>query len=151
MTRCVIRLKRKMKKFLRFLFRQERKASLQTKIITIFNGKTTTKLKAHVADTQDKRDKGLMFVEKLPKNEGMLFVFHGKTYGGFWMKNTLIPLSIAFLDSEGKIQKILDMLPCSEDECPIYDPELSYYYAIEVNLGWFERNQIKEGNYVRLH
>ncbi|MGX6446334.1 DUF192 domain-containing protein [Neobacillus sp. K501] len=144
-------MKSKIKNFLRFLFRQERTASLQTKIITVFNGKRTTKLIARVADTQEKRDKGLMFVEKLPENEGMLFVFPGKTYGGFWMKNTLIPLSIAFLDSDGKILKILDMVPCKEEECPTYDPELSYDYAIEVNLGWFEKNQIKEGDTVKFH
>ena len=91
-----------------------------------------------------------MFVGKLPKNEGMLFVFSGKTYGGFWMKNTLIPLSIAFLDLDGEILKILDMVPCKEDECPTYDPELYYHYAIEVNLGWFEKNQIKVGDFVKL-
>jgi uncharacterized protein len=91
-----------------------------------------------------------MNVEKLPKNEGMLFVFPEKTYGGFWMKNTLIPLSIAFLDSEGRILKILDMVPCKEDDCPTYQPALFYHYALEVNLGWFEQHQIKEGEFVKL-
>ncbi|WP_051633636.1 DUF192 domain-containing protein [Bacillus sp. UNC41MFS5] len=137
-------------KFIGFLFRQEKKASLQTKMIKVSSGKRTTKLTVQVADTQEKRDKGLMFVGKLPENEGMLFVFSGKTYGGFWMKNTLIPLSIAFLDSDGKILKILDMVPCKEEECPTYDPELFYHYAIEVNLGWFEKNQIKVGDFVKL-
>ncbi|PGY06415.1 DUF192 domain-containing protein [Bacillus sp. AFS031507] len=137
-------------KLIGFLFRQEKEASLQTKMIKVSSGERTTKLTVQVADTQEKRDKGLMFVRKLPKNEGMLFVFSGKTYGGFWMKNTLIPLSIAFLDSDGKILKILDMVPCKEDECPTYDPELFYHYAIEVNLGWFEKNQIKVGDFVKL-
>lgn len=137
-------------KLIGFLFRQEKEASLQTKMIKVSSGKRTTKLIVQVADTQKKRDKGLMFVGKLPENEGMLFVFSGKTYGGFWMKNTLIPLSIAFLDSDGKILKILDMLPCKEEDCPSYDPELSYHYAIEVNLGWFDRNQIKVGDFVKL-
>jgi uncharacterized protein len=137
-------------KLIGFLFRQEKEAILQTKMIKVSSGERTTKLTVQVADTQEKRDKGLMFVRKLPKNEGMLFVFSGKTYGGFWMKNTLIPLSIAFLDSDGKILKILDMVPCKEDECPTYDPELSYHYAIEVNLGWFEKNQIKVGDFVKL-
>jgi uncharacterized protein len=132
------------------LFRFKKKASLQTKMIKVSSGERTTKLTVQVADTQEKRDKGLMFVGKLPENEGMLFVFSGKTYGGFWMKNTLIPLSVAFLDSDGKILKILDMVPCKEDECPTYDPELSYHYAIEVILGWFEKNQIKVGDFVKL-
>ncbi|WP_218936554.1 DUF192 domain-containing protein [Bacillus sp. AFS073361] len=137
-------------KLIDFLFRQAKKTSLHTKMITVSSGERITNLTVHVADTQEKRDKGLMFVRKLPENEGMLFVFSGKTYGGFWMKNTLIPLSIAFLDSDGKILKILDMVPCKQDECPTYDPELFYHYAIEVNLGWFEKYQIKVGDYVNL-
>ncbi|MGG3889730.1 DUF192 domain-containing protein [Metabacillus fastidiosus] len=119
-------------------------------MIKIFSGERESRLTVQVADTQEKIEKGLMFVEKLPENEGMLFVFSEKTYGGFWMKNTLIPLSVAFLDSDGEILKILDMHPCKEVECPAYDPKLSYHYAIEVNLGWFEKNQIKEGDYVFL-
>jgi uncharacterized protein len=136
-------------KLIGFLFRQQKVAALQTKKIKVISGKRTIKLTVQMADTPKKREKGLMFVEKLPENEGMLFVFPGKTYDGFWMKNTLIPLSIAFLDSDGKILRILDMVPCKEDECPTYDPELSYYYALEVNLCWFEKNQIKEGDFVQ--
>jgi uncharacterized membrane protein (UPF0127 family) len=116
-------------------------------MIKVSSGERITILTVQIADTQEKRDKGLMFVGQLPENEGMLFVFSGKTNVGFWMKNTLIPLSIAFLDSDGKI---LDMVPCKEDECPTYDPVLSYHYAIEVNLGWFEKNQIKVGDFVKL-
>ena len=142
------RLKNRIK-LIGFLFRQAKEASLQTKMIKVSSGERATKLIVQVADTQGKIEKGLMFVEKLPENEGMLFVFPEKTYGGFWMKNTLIPLSIAFLDLDGRILKILDMVPCKEDTCPIYDPELSYHYAIEVNLGWFEKNQIKEGDFVK--
>ncbi|WHY54359.1 DUF192 domain-containing protein [Peribacillus simplex] len=123
---------------------------IKRKMIKILNGNKETRLTVQVADTQRKRDKGLMFVRKLPENEGMLFVFSEEIYGGFWMKNTLIPLSIAFLDSAGVILKILDMEPCIKDICPIYDPEISYHYAIEVNLGWFEKNQIKVGDYVML-
>ncbi|CAH0305607.1 DUF192 domain-containing protein [Peribacillus sp. Bi134] len=127
------------------------KNRIKTKMIKILSGNRETRITVQVADTQRKRDKGLMFVGKLPENEGMLFVFPVKIYGGFWMKNTLIPLSIAFLDSDGEILKILHMEPCKEDICPTYDPEISYHYAIEVNLGWFEKNQIKEGDYVRFY
>ncbi|MGG0410132.1 DUF192 domain-containing protein [Peribacillus simplex] len=125
------------------------KNRIKTRMIKILSGNKETRLTVQVADTQRKREKGLMFVEKLPENEGMLFVFSEEIYGGFWMKNTLIPLSIAFLDSDGEILKILDMEPCKEDICPTYDPELSYHYAIEVNLGWFEKYKIKEGDYVK--
>ncbi|WP_419887198.1 DUF192 domain-containing protein [Neobacillus niacini] len=136
-------------KLIGFLFPQKKEARLQTKMIDVFSGKRIVKLTVQIADTPKKRDKGLMFVEKLPDNEGMLFVFSTKTYGGFWMKNTLIPLSIAFLDSEGKILKILDMVPCKEEICPTYDPKLLYHYALEVNLGWFAKNQIKQGDFVK--
>jgi uncharacterized protein len=139
---------KKIPKLFALLSRKDKQTVLQTKTIKLTNGEKTVNLTVQIADTPEKRDKGLMFVEKLPINEGMLFVFSGKTYGGFWMKNTLIPLSIAFLDSDGRILKILDMLPCKEEFCPTYDPELFYYYALEVNLGWFEKNQIKEGDFV---
>lgn len=138
-----------LRKLIGYLFRQKKEASLRTKIIKVSNGGRTIQLTVQVADTPKIRDKGLMFVEKLPENEGMLFVFSDETYGGFWMKNTLIPLSIAFLDTEGKILKILDMVPCKEELCPTYDPEITYHYALEVNLGWFEKNQIKEGDLVK--
>lgn len=137
-------------KLLGFLFRPKKETSLQTKMIKVYSGERTINITVQVADTPKIRDKGLMFVEKLPENEGMLFVFSEETYGGFWMKNTLIPLSIAFLDADGKILKILDMVPCKVDICPTYDPEIYYHYALEVNLGWFENNQIKEGDFVKL-
>jgi uncharacterized protein len=127
------------------------KNRLKTKMLKILSGNRVIRLTVQVADTPKKRNMGLMFVEKLPENEGMLFVFSEKTYGGFWMKNTFIPLSIAFLDLHGRILKILDMEPCKEEYCPTYDPEVFYNYAIEVNLGWFEKNQVNEGGYVMLY
>ena len=125
------------------------KNRIKTKMIEILSGNRKTSLTVRFADTHGKIEKGLMFVEKLPENEGMLFVFPRKVYSGFWMKDTLIPLSIAFLDSDGEILKIMDMEPCKGNECPIYDPKISYRYAIEVNLGWFEKNRIKEGDFVK--
>jgi uncharacterized protein len=127
------------------------KNRIKTKLIYIISGNRKTKLTVQVSDTQGKIEKGLMFVEKLPENEGMLFVFPRKIYGGFWMKDTLIPLSIAFVDSNGEILNILNMEPCKGNKCPIYDPKLPYRYAIEVNIGWFEKNRIKEGDYVKFN
>ncbi|MFJ8236500.1 DUF192 domain-containing protein [Ureibacillus sp. NPDC094379] len=118
-------------------------------IVRILSGMKETLLTVYVANTQEKREKGLMFVKKLPEDQGMLFVFPEKVYDGFWMKNTFIPLSIAFIDSDGKILKILNMWPCLDDECPTYHPQVFYQYAIEVNDGWFERNQVREGDYVK--
>lgn len=125
------------------------KNNIKTKMIKILSGKRETRLTVQVADTQGKREKGLMFVKGLSENEGMLFVFPEERYGGFWMKNVLIPLSIAFLDSNGQILKILDMQICREVKCPTYDPGISYKYAIEVNLGWFKKNRIIEGDFVK--
>ncbi|MCM3691044.1 DUF192 domain-containing protein [Neobacillus niacini] len=135
-------------KLIRLLFRPKKQTNIKTKMIKVISGKRIIKLIVQVADTPKIRDKGLMFVNRLPENEGMLFVFSAETYGGFWMKNTLIPLSIAFLNADGKILKILDMAPCKEDICPTYDPEISYHYALEVNLGWFEKKQIRAGDFV---
>ena len=78
-----------------------------------------------VADTQEEREVGLMNRESLPADAGMIFVFEEDT-GGFWMKDTLIPLSIAFAAADGTIVSILDMDPCEADPCEIYDPGVPY-------------------------
>lgn len=124
---------------------------MKRKTIKIVSENKEITLNVQVADTEWEIEKGLMFVESLPENEGMLFVFPGKVYGSFWMKNTFIPLSIAFIDSDGEILKILHMEPCLELDCPPYDPNVFYHYALEVNVGWFEKHQIKEGDYVIFH
>ena len=73
----------------------------------------------------------------LPADAGMVFVFSEDHRGPFWMKDTLIPLSIAFYAGDGRILKILDMEPCDADPCPLYDPEVAYRGALEVNQGAF--------------
>ena len=91
-----------------------------------------------VADSPEEREVGLMNRESLPEDAGMIFLFEEDHVGGFWMKNTLIPLSIAFADAEGTIVSILDMEPCEADPCEIYDPNVPYRSALEVNQGAFE-------------
>jgi uncharacterized membrane protein (UPF0127 family) len=86
----------------------------------------------------------------LAGDSGMLFVFPSPRRGGFWMKNTLIPLSIAFTDRHGVIRKILDMKPCRSDPCPIYDPHVTYRSALEVNRGAFRRWGVEVGDTLRL-
>ena len=103
-----------------------------------------------VADTPEQRALGLMHRESLAEDAGMVFVFFEDTSGGFWMKNTLIPLSIAFFDGTGKIVKILDMDPCEADPCPTYDPDTAYRGALEVNQGAFEDWGVEEGDRIRV-
>ena len=103
-----------------------------------------------VADDDQERELGLMNRESLPADAGMLFVFEEDSSGGFWMKNTLIPLSIAFADSGGTILRILDMEPCEADPCEIYDPGVFYMSALEVNRGAFDRLGVEEGDRLTL-
>ncbi|MGC8966911.1 MAG: DUF192 domain-containing protein [Thermus sp.] len=102
-------------------------------------------LKVEVADTPERQAQGLMFRKSLGEDEGMVFLFPTPTAGGFWMKNTLIPLSIAFFNREGIVLRILDMAPCRADPCPVYYPGVVYQGALEVNQGWFQRRGLKEG------
>ena len=103
-----------------------------------------------IADTNDERAVGLMGRTSLPADAGMLFVYPGPTEGAYWMKDTLIPLSIAFYDVDGTILRILDMEPCGRDPCPVYDPEVRYAGALEVNQGAFERWGVREGDRLEL-
>jgi uncharacterized membrane protein (UPF0127 family) len=88
-----------------------------------------------VAETPDQRSQGLMGVTDLGGLDGMLFVFPSETGGGFWMKNTLIPLDIAFFDSAGLLVDRLAMVPCTADPCPSYRPGGAYRYAVEAPEG----------------
>ncbi len=103
-----------------------------------------------VADTQPEREVGLMGRESLPVDAGMLFLFDEDSLGGFWMKDTLIPLSIAFADAEGTIVSILDMDPCEADPCEIYDPGVAYRSALEVNQGAFDDWGVQVGDRLTL-
>jgi uncharacterized membrane protein (UPF0127 family) len=102
-----------------------------------------------VADDDAERQVGLMNRESLSADAGMIFLFEEDSSGGFWMKNTLIPLSIAFADSGGTILRILDMEPCEADPCEIYDPGVFYRSALEVNKGAFDRLGVEEGDRLR--
>lgn len=90
---------------------------------------------AEIAADPDTRRVGLMHRPSLPADAGMLFVYPDDTDGGFWMKNTLIPLTIAFATADGEIVAVLDMEPCEADPCPTYRPGASYRMALEVNAG----------------
>jgi len=109
-----------------------------------------TYLRVEVADTPKAREHGLMGRTSLGADEGMAFLFDGPTEDTFWMKNTLIPLSIAFWDDRGRIVAILDMSPCTTDSCPTYRPDQPYVGAVEVNRGFFEEHGVRVGDTVAL-
>ena len=103
-----------------------------------------------IADSDAERERGLMGRRHLAQDAGMVFLFHEDTDGAFWMKDTLVPLSIAFYDERGRIVRILDMVPCKKDPCPTYSPGARYRGALEVNLGAFARWGVREGDVLRL-
>jgi uncharacterized protein len=110
----------------------------------------TVEVQVEVADDDAERQRGLMFRESLPDDAGMVFVFEGEQSGGFWMKDTLIPLSIAFYDKQGRILRILDMEPCRADPCRVYDPGVDYHGALEVNRGAFQQWGVQAGDRIEL-
>jgi uncharacterized membrane protein (UPF0127 family) len=84
-----------------------------------------------------------MFRERLPDGEGMLFIFPGDTTSGFWMENTLVPLSIAWVSADGVVVDLDDMQPLSRD---VHEPSGAYRYALEVPQGFFARQGVQVGD-----
>lgn len=103
-------------------------------------------IRVEVAKTPEERALGLMGRKELGKEEGMLFIFEEEGYHSFWMKNTFIPLSIAFIDREGRIVNIMDMEPLSLRS---HTPSRPILYALEMNQGWFSKHGVKVGDVVR--
>jgi uncharacterized membrane protein (UPF0127 family) len=107
-------------------------------------------VKVEVVSTPETRQKGLMGRSSLDDDAGMLFVWPEDASSSFHMKDTLIPLSIAFIAADGTVLRILDMEPCTADPCPVYDPRTSYRMALEVDQGAFTRWGVREGQRARL-
>ena len=106
-----------------------------------------------IAETESDRARGLMYVRALPNNQGMLFVFPREFTPSFWMKNTFIPLSIAFLDKNLHIVDIQEMVPpksMMEFELPKYTSRRPAILALEMNANWFRRHRVKEGTQLKL-
>jgi uncharacterized membrane protein (UPF0127 family) len=103
-----------------------------------------------VADSEEERANGLMGTTSLSPNGGMVFVFDGPTDAMFWMKDTVIPLSIAFWGDDGRILGIIEMRPCEHDPCQTYGPEQPYTHALEMHARWFARHGIEIGDTVEL-
>jgi uncharacterized protein len=108
------------------------------------------RLRVRIAETPAERAAGLMHVMALPPNDGMAFVFGGPVTDRFWMKDTLIPLSVAFVAQDGTIVSVSDMDPCTADPCPTYPASGPYTMAVEANLGWFHDHGVGVGGDARL-
>lgn len=99
-------------------------------------------LDVQLAQTPEQRQIGLMWRKEMPQHEGMLFVFEQAATQCFWMRNTLIPLSAAFLADDGTIVNIADMKPQSDDS---HCSEKPVRFVLEMNVGWFAKRQLKAG------
>ena len=118
----------------------------KNEIITIaVDGKP---LLVEIADTSSKRQTGLMFRKKLGENEGILFIFPRTDYLSFWMKNTLIPLSLAYFNEDRRLTELHDMIPQQTRE--VYNSSEKVIYALEVNQGWFKKNNINRFSVLQL-
>jgi len=132
-----------------FSFSCSRAASAQTidrpnpqlRTVTIKSG--TVELKVEVARTELERNRGLMFRKSLKPGNGMLFDFDADQKVSFWMRNTTLPLSVAYIGSDGTMYQILDLVPLSEEPRP---STRSVRYALEVPQGWFSQVGLKEGD-----
>jgi uncharacterized protein len=101
------------------------------------------RIQAQVAQTDAQRALGLMHVKEMPQHEGMLFVFEQAATQCFWMRNTLLPLSIAYLADDGRIVNIADMKPLDETSHCSSKP---VRFALEMNQGWFAKKGLKAGS-----
>ena len=99
-------------------------------------------LDVQLAKTAEQRQIGLMWRKDMPQHEGMLFVFEQAAMQCFWMRNTLIPLSAAFVADDGTIVNIADMKPQSDDS---HCSEKPVRFVLEMNAGWFAKRQLKAG------
>ena len=123
---------------------KSKKLPVTTVTITRADG-TTIPVKAEVAEKEEERNHGFMERKNIPDGTGMLFIFDKDQILSFWMKNTPHPLSIAYIDSRGKIRNIYDMTPFSLT--PIKSTS-SVRYALEVPQGWFRENNVQVGDIV---
>jgi hypothetical protein len=122
--------------------------------VTLHGSQGSVHIQVEEANSPEEREQGLKGRTSLGANEGMVFTFRdvadGPVTATFWMKDTLIPLSIAFWGADGTILAIRDMEPCETDTCPAYGSPTPYVGALEVNLGFFEEHGIHEGDRIDL-
>ena len=123
-------------------------SDLPTGTLTIGGG--AVRVDVWIAEESATRVEGLRGVEEMAENRGMVFLHQEPTGSRFTMQDTLIPLSLAAWGPDQRIASIIDMDPCAEEPCPIYDPEVTWVGALEVNQGFFARNGVEVGDRVAL-
>lgn len=114
----------------------------------IFHTTENIPIIVEIADSPEEWAQGLVSREHLAEDAGMLFVFPDEAERTFWMKDTLIPLDLIFVNSEKEIVKITTAPPCLDDPCPTYTSNAPAKYVVEVNAGFAERNGIIEGTII---
>lgn len=124
-------------------------STLPVRQVTVEAGGVSEKLTVEVAATDAQRGQGLMYRQTLADDAGMLFLFPSDVTTGFWMKNTYLPLSIAYIGADGRVLAIKDGTPLDETVLSP-GPGITYRNVIEVNQGWFERKGLGVGSVVRL-
>ncbi len=124
-------------------------ACTTTSYVTILN-QYVPGVEVELAITSDERAQGLMNRTELDWNKGMVFFFEDEDLRHFWMKNTLIPLDIIFINADREIVTIRQATPCEEDPCPLYSSTEPAMYVLEVNQGWAEANHVAVGQKVEL-
>ena len=127
-----------------------RPGGLPTGTLHLLTESGHAELRVEIAETDGARAKGLMHRTHLDEDAGMVFLLPAPSDRGFWMKNTLIPLDIAFWDQRERIVAVLQMTPCRSDPCPVYEPGEEYVGAVETNEGFFARHGIGPGDLVSL-
>ncbi|HAK54468.1 MAG: DUF192 domain-containing protein [Vicinamibacterales bacterium] len=110
-----------------------------------------TRVRVEIADTAATRERGLMFRESMAENEGMIFVFDASGFYPFWMKDTLIPLDMLWVDAGGRVVSIANSVPpCRADPCPTYSPEADALYVVEVVSGFAKTHGVEVGDALTL-
>ena len=105
-------------------------------------------VRLEVAADPAARTKGLMDRTEVPEGTGMVFLYPRDVAEAYWMKNTLVPLSIAFVAADGRVVSVAEMVPCTADPCPSYPPDGPYRSAVELPAGAFEAAGVGEGDRV---
>jgi uncharacterized membrane protein (UPF0127 family) len=118
--------------------------------VVLFPDARGATLHVEVADSEAERRLGLMERTRLPQDGGMVFLYEEPVLHSFVMRNTLIPLSIAFLGEDGRIVEIMEMVPCEAEPCDSYTPSAAYVAAVEARSRWFADHGIREGDAVQV-